>query len=196
MRIMIFFITAGFIWSCTSRSKPGEEPIAVKTYDTSTLYYDIPLAINNEIAEIKRTFAFTWRINIENGKRDSAAVDTTQLLELAAPFLEYNLNERRYRKYYKEDLFEDGDTRSIVLTYSTNHPDFPLRTASVLLDNESQELKRIDIMKSRAFEGQYSGRKARVDCRQGFPGNKDHNCRRKRIHQSDTGSLEKQISVF
>jgi hypothetical protein len=150
MRTMILFITAGFIWSCTSRSKPREEPIAVKTYDTSTLYYDIPLAINNEIAEIKRTFAFTWRINIENGKRDSAAVDTTQLLQLAAPFLEYNLNELRYRKYYKEDLFEDGDTRSIVLTYSTNHPDFPLRTASVLLDNESQELKRIDIMKSSA----------------------------------------------
>jgi hypothetical protein len=150
MRIMILFVSLGFMWSCASKSKPGEEPVAIKTYDTSTLYYDIPLAIHNEIAEIKRTFAFTWRIDIENGKRDSAAIDTTQLLQLAAPFLEYNLNERSYRKYYKEDLFEDGDTRSIVLTYSTNHPDFPLRTASVLLDNESQDLKRIDITRSYA----------------------------------------------
>lgn len=146
MRLIAPALLMLFVVSCSSGKKSPEEEI--RTYDTATLYYDIPLAIQNEIAEIKRTFAFTYAITTANNQKDSVTIDTTAFLQLATPFIESNLNDRRYRKYYKEDLFEDGDTRSIVLNYSTNHPDLPLRSASVLLDNETQDLKRIDIMRS------------------------------------------------
>lgn len=148
MRVLFIFVVILFAFSCSSKpeQKPGSEEI--KTYDTSIFYYDIPLAVKNEIDEIKRTFAFTYSIITENGKRDSTVVDTTALMQLAAPFLQYNLNESKHRKYYKENRFQDGDTKSIVFTYETNHPDLPVKTATVLLDNETENLKRIDVMKA------------------------------------------------
>ena len=146
MRLTALVLLIVFAASCSSGKKSPEEDI--RTYDTATLYYDIPLAIQNEIAEIKRTFAVPYVITKANNQRDSVSIDTTRLVQLAKPFLECNLNDGRYRKFYKEDLFEDGDTKSIVLNYSTNHPDLAVRSASVLLDNETQQLKRIDIIRS------------------------------------------------
>lgn len=148
MRIIALFIIVLFAFSCSNNNKPQEEEIRI--YDTSTLFYDIPLAIQNEITEIKRTFAFTYSITTEKGKSDSVAIDTTRLMQLAAPFMQYNLNESRYRKYYKEESFEDGDAKSIVFSYSTNHPDLPVKLATVSLDNETQQLKSIYIQEMHA----------------------------------------------
>ncbi len=136
-----------FIYSCSNNNKEtNEQPIT--TYDTSTLYYDIPLSVKNEIAEIKRTFAFTYKITKEADRKDSTEIDSTTFLKLAAPFFAINLNNKKIRRYYKEDIFEDGDTKSIVLNYSTNHPELPVRSASVMLNNETQQFKRMDILKT------------------------------------------------
>ena len=145
MRICIVLFVL-LISSCSDNNESNEQPVS--TYDTSTLYYDIPLTIKNEIAEIKRTFAYTYKITIEGTKRDSTEIDSTALLQLASPFLQLNLNDRSVRKYYKESIFGDGDTESIVLNYSTNNPALPVRSASVMLHPESQQFKRMDILKT------------------------------------------------
>jgi len=67
---------------------------------------------------------------------------------LASPFLELDLNNRKIRKYYKESIFEDGDTESIVLNYSTNNPALPVSSATVMLNNETQQFKRMDFLKA------------------------------------------------
>lgn len=137
-----------FVFGCSSKNDQNTGTEQIRTYDTSIFYYDIPLAVKNEIDEIKRTFAFTYTITTENGRRDSTVIDSTALTQLAAPFLQYNLNDGNHRKYYKEDRFQDGDTRSIVFNYETNNPALPVKTASILLDNETEDLKRIDILKA------------------------------------------------
>ncbi len=136
------------ICSCANKNNSTEDEVA--TYDTSTLYYDIPLGIKNEIAEVKRTFAYTYMLTIEGTARDSVEIDSAKFLQLASPFLQLDLNHQRIRKYYKESIFEDGDTKSIVLNYSTNNPELPVRSASIMLDNETQQFKRMDIQKSYA----------------------------------------------
>lgn len=143
MRIFAITVLVFFAWSCSPENKPVEE--SIRTYDTSTLYYDIPLAVTNELSEIKRNLSFISAINSINGEKDTTEIDTTRLMQLAAPFLQYNLNESRYRKFYREDIKEDGDLRKIVLTYSTNHPDFALKLAEVWLNNETQDLTNINI---------------------------------------------------
>jgi len=147
MRIYIGLLL--FLLSACSENKEANEQ-QVNTYDTSTLYYDIPLSIKNEIAEIKRTFAYTYMLTIEGAKRDSTEIDSTSLLQLASPFLQLNLNDRNIKKYYKESIFGDGDTESIVLNYSTNNPELPVKSVSVLLHPETQQFKRMDILKTYA----------------------------------------------
>lgn len=132
--------------SCSQNKESNEQPVT--TYDTSTLYYDIPLSIKNEIAEIKRTFAYTYKLTVEESRRDSTEIDSTTLLQLASPFLQINLNDREIRKYYKESVFGDGDTESIVLNYSTDNPELPVKSVSVLLHPETQQFKRMDILKN------------------------------------------------
>jgi hypothetical protein len=141
--LMLFLIC-----SCSENKESNEQPVT--TYDTSTLYYDIPLSIKNEIAEIKRTFAYTYKLTIEGTKRDSTEIDSITLLQLASPFLQLNLNDKNIRKYYKESVFGDGDTESIVLNYSTDNPELPVRSVSVLLHPETQQFKRMDILKAYA----------------------------------------------
>jgi hypothetical protein len=143
MRITALALLILIASSCSSNQEPQAEEI--KTYDTSTFYYDIPLAVKNETAEIQRRLSFTYAIITENGKRDSIVLDSTAVLQLSAPFMQYNLNETRFKKYYKEDRYEDGDLKKIVFTYSTNHPDLPVRSATIWLDNETQDLSNIII---------------------------------------------------
>lgn len=148
MRIIFIAVMAFLAASCSSETKPNEEEI--RTYDTSTLFYDIPLAIRNEVAGTKRTFPLIYTVTTLQEKKDTVEIDTTRFEQLAAPFMQYNLNESRFRKYYKEEMFEDTDTKSIVFSYSTNHPDLPVKLATVSLDNESQQLKSIYIQQMNA----------------------------------------------
>jgi hypothetical protein len=130
-------------FGCSGEPKPEEERI--RTYDTSTLYYDIPLAVQNELLTIKRGATNIYRIVSIDGRRDSASIDTVQLRQLAAPFLQYNLNESKHRKYYKEDVFEDNDLGRVIFTYGTNHPDLVVNSASVWLEQETHHLTNINI---------------------------------------------------
>ena len=186
MRSLIILLTL-FVYSCSGDDKQTQKE-QVSTYDTSTLYYDIPLAIKNEMAEIKRTFAYTYKITIENNTRDSTEIDSTTLLQLAAPFLELDLNDRNRRKYYKEDIFEDGDTKSIVLNYTTNNPELPAKSVSVMLNNETQQLKRIDILKA------YVSNDTTYEERLAWVANK--NFQIIRLASSKGNELTKQVYVY
>jgi hypothetical protein len=150
MRPIIICIIVLFAAGCASDPKPAAEEIRV--YDTSTLYYDIPLAVQNEITQIKRNASLIYSITSAEGRRDSARIDTIQLTALAAPFLRYNLNERIHRRFYKEDVFEDNDLGRVILTYGTNHPDLAVKSASVWLNNESHALTNINIKRLYAVQ--------------------------------------------
>lgn len=149
MRYCFAAIIVLLLLSCSGKNENGEQPQA--TADTAR-YFDLPSAIRAELAEIKRVPRLMYVISEEAGKRDSAVIDTARLVQLSGVFLELDLNQPSVRPKYKESVFEDNDTRSIVLNYQAGAPELPAKTISVMLDNETQELKRIDILRSYSQE--------------------------------------------
>lgn len=145
MRSCFALVMIVLLFSCKGREQ-ADQPTADTT--TPTRYFDLPGAVRTELAEIKRVPRLMYMIREEGGKRDSAVIDTGRLEQLSAVFLEPDLNQAPVKSKYKESVFEDNDTRSIVLNYQTTEAELPAKNISIMLDNETQELKRIDILKS------------------------------------------------
>lgn len=144
MRCIIVMFIACTLVACAGKYEPGEQQAAAA--DT-TRYFDLPGAIRTELDEIRRVPRVMYQLRTMGGEKDSVRIDTTALQQLAAPFLQLDLNNPSLKPKYRETVFEDNDTRSFVLNYVTTDPALPARNISVMLDNETQELKRIDMMR-------------------------------------------------
>jgi hypothetical protein len=149
MRIFLFFLLTVCLFSCKN-NKEEKQPQPSPITATDTLpYYDASAEILRELAYIKREGSFIfYKITENQGKKDSTAIDTTQLTQLAAPFYELQINKPDIKKQYKETLFPDPDTRSYVYDYKTSNPNLPMKSLVVLTDNEKQNFKRADMLRS------------------------------------------------
>ena len=134
------------LYSCASNG--GEDLETAGDNADTVRYYDIQSTVREQIGKITSTPTFMYMITLHGTTKDSVLIDTATLIKEAAPFLQVNLNDHRMKKNYRETVFEDGDTRSIVLSYSAKTEDLPLKSVAVLLDNQTHELKRIDIIRS------------------------------------------------
>lgn len=144
--VIILLILAG---SCSSNEQ-NEQPVegaAKKPADTLP-YYDFAEPIRNELFFIRASKKTTIsKLTEADGKKDSVMIDSIQLMQLAAPFLQLNLNDPKIKAQYEESVFEDRDTKSFVFNYKTNSATLPVKSISIMLDNQYQDFKRLDMIK-------------------------------------------------
>jgi hypothetical protein len=149
MRAMLVIIVSLFFFSCKN-NKQNENEQQSPAAGTDTLpYYDLSAEILREIGYIKEPSKFLiYKITEQQGKKDSVAIDTTQFIQLAAPFYELQLNKPEIKKQYRESVFSDTDTKSYVYDYKTSNPDLPVKSLTVMTDNHRQDFKRADLVRT------------------------------------------------
>jgi hypothetical protein len=144
--LLLFFVVA---FGCRNKKDPQNQQ-AVAPPKTDTLpYYDVSQEIWNEIQQVNALDKpLIYKISETNGKRDSTVIDNNQFNKLAAPFIELHLNDPEIKKQYRESVFADNETKSYVLDYKATNSSLPVKSVSVMLDNERQDFKRADFIKS------------------------------------------------
>ena len=109
-------------------------------------FFQVSNFIQSQLDEIQKTPYFIFKKNIVNSKTDSTVINTTNLIDLAQPFLNADITPD-IKKYYKESAFEDLTTKSITFNYGANKNDLPIQNIDILLHQETQKCKRIFIKK-------------------------------------------------
>jgi hypothetical protein len=67
------------------------------------------------------------------GANDTTALSLQQARDFAAPFLEFDLNEKRFEGKYKETSFADQSIPSITFIYEAQDSSLPLRRVDIVL---------------------------------------------------------------
>src|SRR6202008_3708989 len=77
-------------------------------------------------------------------KIDSTPISLSNFNRTIEPFRSIQfIADHVAKKYYKESVFHDGSTNSIVFSYATDNADLALQSATIMLDDQSQRVKRI-----------------------------------------------------
>jgi hypothetical protein len=80
-----------------------------------------------------------------NGVQDSAVLDSAQLMQLAQEFISKDISNQRDKQHYRETVFQDAGTGSYTLNYTAIDRDVPVQGIDVLLDEQTNQVKRIFI---------------------------------------------------
>jgi len=126
--------------SCTGKSGTQEEVI----YSNDSLkFYPVRQFLQSQIADVVHTPYFIYKLTRQNNKQDSVVVSSADFAALTALFVKWSVDSPGVKKYYREDAFNDASTGSVTFSYSTHNKNLPLQQADVLLDPETQRVKRI-----------------------------------------------------
>lgn len=142
MRLIILSLLVLLI-ACKNNSTKSES----KEFKSDSIqFFQISNFIQSQLNEIQKTPFFIYKINKTNHKQDSSSITTQNLITLANPFLHSDITAD-VKKFYKESVFEDLSTKSITFNYSTTKIELPIQNIDVLLNQETQNCKRIFIKK-------------------------------------------------
>ena len=149
MRRLILLLSIACVLSCSNHQEHDEKPMPPVVKTDTLPYFNVRGTILNEIEAIEQTpKILIYKLTEQRNKKDSVVIDTTQLIRLAAPFYETDLINPQVRKQYKETVFADNETKSYVLDYKTSSSYLPTKSLSVMLDNQHQDFKRLDMMRT------------------------------------------------
>src|SRR4051812_43878733 len=133
--------------SFSCKTQPDKKTAIQQFDNTNVQFYPVVQQIDSQVHQVVTTPYYLYEKKTIGNVTDSVAIDTSQFKKLAAEFLRSDISDTAVKKFYKETVFSDLTTKSITLNYTTNHPDLPVRSIDVLLDEETQLLKRIFINK-------------------------------------------------
>jgi hypothetical protein len=86
-----------------------------------------------------------YRVTIKDGKKDSASLNQEAFKQLAGIFLSKDISAPNIKVLYRESVFRDLGTKSYTLSYTTAHDNAIIREINILLDEESNNVKRVFI---------------------------------------------------
>jgi hypothetical protein len=80
-----------------------------------------------------------------NGVQDSALLDSVQFVQLVQEFRAKDISNPNDKKNYRETVFQDAGTNSYTLSYTAVNHKAPVQGVDVLLDEQTNQVKRIFI---------------------------------------------------
>jgi hypothetical protein len=140
--VVCLFLLSLLISRCKHNDKSG----GVNEAD-STRFFQVTRFIKNDIDEVNKTPYFIFKVEVQNGKTDSTAINTATFNRLSAPFLKPDLNEEDLKPKYKESIFEDQTTKSFTISYSSLDKQLEIQNVEVLLKDDGETVKRIFVRK-------------------------------------------------
>lgn len=86
-----------------------------------------------------------YRITLQNGKKDSVSLNKDDFISWAGIFLARSISDPKVKGLYDETIFHDLSTASYTLNYKTADTAAEVRNIDILLDEETNNVKRIFI---------------------------------------------------
>lgn len=80
-----------------------------------------------------------------NEVRDSVILDSLALMQLVQEFISKDISNKTDKKNYRETVFQDVGTGSYTLNYTAVNRTVPVQGVDVLLDEQTNQVKRIFI---------------------------------------------------
>lgn len=174
--------------SCKTQQEKKPE---IQQFDNKDIqFYPVIQQIDSQVHQVMVTPYYLYEKRTIGSVIDSFAIDTVQFRKLAAEFLQSDISDTTIKKFYKETVFSDLTTKSITLNYTTNHPDLPVRSVDVLLDEETQLLKRIFINRT------YISNDSTVELKLGWKTNESFSINKVTTLKSGKQLVEQQLVVW
>jgi len=142
----IFFLIFSLFYCACNQKKSNSTTNKAKKNDT-THFFQVTQYLQSQIAEVNRVPYFIYKIDIINGKKDSAAINTPVFNRFSAQFLKPDINDKALKKYYTESIFHDQTTKSFTISYSTNNKELEIQNVDILLQEDGQTVKRVFMRK-------------------------------------------------
>jgi hypothetical protein len=144
MRYILCCIIIACVTFCC-RNAPKKQ---IQEYDNSKVeFYPLNQYLDSQINDVVTTPYYIYAIKTVDNKRDSFTISAAQFNLIANEFVKDDPAKQDVKKFYKENVFHDASTQSITFNYSTAHPTLSLRSTDILLDDNSQRVKRIFMLK-------------------------------------------------
>lgn len=131
--------------ACKSNRNKSPE-IKAEKVDTNR-FFQVTQYIQTQIAEVNKTPYYIYKIDITNGKKDSAAINTAIFNQLSTAFLKPDINDNAIKKNYIESIFHDETTKSFTISYSTLDKKLQIQDVQILLKEDGETVKRIFMRK-------------------------------------------------
>ena len=142
------------IAACNNKkANPGITPAPNNSYsaeDTSGNYFPVTNFLLGDINNIKTDAPTPIKKTIVNGKVDSIFLKIDSLNNAFKDFLNPIIDSANLKKYFSEKSFLDQTLASFTFTYERRKnidSDFPFISWDVLVDQETNKVKRIYLVK-------------------------------------------------
>ena len=100
-----------------------------------------------QLADIKATPYFIYKIETKNGNRDSVAIPVDSVEYYMKPFVEPDINDPAIKDSYEESVIFDETTGIYSLNYTTADKELEVQIMNVLLKEDAKTVKHIFIRK-------------------------------------------------
>lgn len=123
-----------------SKNKPGK-------YVDTIQFYSYLSKINSELDSlVKNNIPLQLVVTDSSKKEKKQALEVEQFKLLVSNFLLKDITTMPVKQFYKESIFTDLTTSSIVINYTTTIDSLPIKNVDILLsDNNGNEIKRMDM---------------------------------------------------
>ncbi len=127
----------------------NNNPQQVATITDTTSFFSTRDFFSNEIKQVQSTPYFMYKIVTgADGKKDSVVCSVDVFTALAQQFTACDIAEKGVKENYKESVFKDNSTKSITLNYTALNKALPVQNIDVLLNDETNKVKRVFIRKA------------------------------------------------
>ena len=145
MKKMVWcFLVLLAVTACRNKNKAAIGATVQSNADTGKAY-DLSGFFNSQLQYASALKTPMYRIREVDKKKDSVTLTQEQLKEWIRFFTEKNISAPAVRPLYKETLFQDLSTKSYTLSYTSTDPGAVISSLDILLDEETNQVKRVFI---------------------------------------------------
>ena len=145
-RILLLVPFAIVIFFSCKNSNKNSKNTSGKFVDTIQ-FYSYLSKINSELDSLaKNNIPLQLVVTDSSKKEKKQALEVEQFKLLVSNFLLKDITTMPVKQFYKESIFTDLTTSSIVINYTTTMDSLPIKNVDILLsDNNGNEIKRMDM---------------------------------------------------
>jgi len=138
-------VLSAFFVACSNNSATGENKTPA---NDSSAFYPVNDYFASQLKQADSSRLIIYTYSDSENKKDSTSIDAGRLKELAKPFFENDINDKPLRRYYRESVFKDETTESFTFSYVSLNPALPVQSIDVLLDTNTNSVKRVFITRN------------------------------------------------
>ena len=124
------------LFSC----KEGKEQ---QTQADTIRFFPLKELIMGDVKDAVQTPYLLVAYTINDNRKDSIIIDTTDLKIWANRFLQKDFNDPEWKPSFNEAVFNDQTTQTYTLSYTTKDDNIPLKQADITAEENSNKVKRI-----------------------------------------------------